>query len=965
MTARPPSFLRLLFACSAVAGLAPAAVGAAPYAPAPRWQATLDRVVPAVVVLRASVPRTFDTEEPADELATGFVVDAERGLILTNRHVVNPGPATIEAVFLDHEEVPVRVVYRDPVHDFGIVRFDPANVEFMTPGELQLVPEHARVGTEIRVVGNDAGEKLSILAGTLARLDREAPDYGDLHYNDFNTFYYQAASATSGGSSGSPVVDVHGHAVALNAGGRRIASSSFYLPLEPVVRALDLIRKGEPVARGTLETVFAFRPYDEVRRLGLRSETEAEVRRSDPGGIGMLVVDEVVPAGPADGKLEVGDVLVRAGGRLITRFGPLGVLLDDAVGEEVSLEVERGGQPVSVTLTVRDLHAITPADYLEMGGAILHELSYQQARNHGVPVGGVYLASAGYMFARAGVKRRVILSAVGGEKVETLDQFEARMASFANGELIPVRFFALDALGTEAVAVVTIDRRWFKMQRCRRDDTTGEWPCEASPPPPPRRRPKAATTSFSGDWGRPVRDLAPSIATVDVDIPFRVDGVHGHRFQGAGIVADAERGLVVVDRETVPVALGDVMITFAESLQVPGEIVYVHPAHNLALVRYDPALLGDTPVRSVTFRAKDLETDDEVWLVGLSSRQQLVSRKTRVARVEEPRISLTNPPRFRETNIELIGLSDSASTIGGVISDEKGRVYALWAAFSVNDDRGPASLFGGIPARAVVDMLEIARSNGARQWRSLGVELHPINLAEARTRGLGNETARRIESRKKSRRRVLSVVRITAGTAAAELLREGDLLLSIDGRPADSFAEVERAAQAERVALTVLRDGEELTLDVATTPQSGRGTDRFLFWEGALLQTPHPAVSAQHGVAPGGVYVSWFWFGSPANRSRLLATHRIVEVDGIPITKLDAFLAVTMNRPNGRAVRLKTIDLDGKASVVTLKPDPHFWPTREIRRGPEGWERIDDPKPQFQIPELKEFLERPPTSSGR
>jgi S1-C subfamily serine protease len=479
------------------------------------------------------------------------------------------------------------------------------------------------------------------------------------------------------------------------------------------------------------------------------------------------------------------------------------------------------------------------------------------------------------------------------------------------------------------------------MKRCRRDDATGEWPCEASPPPPPRLRPRIASTSFSRDGGRPVRDLAPSIAMVGVDIPFRVDGVHGDRFRGPGLVVDAEQGLVVVDRETVPIALGDVTITFAESVQVSGEVVYLHPAHNLALVRYDAALLGDTPVRSVTFRPESLESGDEVWLVGLSGRQRLISRKTRVSRVEALRISLSDPPRFRETNIEQIGLSDSTATLGGVISDDKGRVYALWAAFSVDDDGGPKSIFAGIPARAVVDMLDIARSGGSREWRSLGVELYPINLADARNRGLGEKAARRIESHKESRRQVLSVVRLTAGTPAAEILREGDLLLSIDGRPAESFAVVERAAQAERVSLTVLRDGEELSLDVGTTAQSGRGTGRFLFWQGTLLQMPHPAVSAQRGVEPGGVYVSWFWYGSPANRSRLRATHRIVELDGVPIPDLDAFLAIASDRPNGRAVRLKTLDLDGKASVVTLKPDPRFWPTSEIRRGPDGWERVN------------------------
>lgn len=891
-----------------------------------------------MVSVRIDAPRPFDTEWNGSAQATAFVVDAQRGILLSNRHVVQPGPVVAEAVFLNHEEIPLRPLYRDPVHDFGFFQYDPAALRFIQPPELRLRPDRARVGTEIRVVGNDAGEKLSILAGTLARLDRPAPNYGSSKYNDFNTFYLQAASGTSGGSSGSPVVDIHGDVVALNAGSRTQAASSFFLPLERVLRALELLRLGEPIARGTLMTTFNYTPYDELRRLGLRPETEQLCRAADPEGVGLLVVDKRIPGGVTEGLLEPGDILVRVDGRLVPHFVLLEDLLDRHVGQILALDIERGGRPLTVHPRVHDLHAISPSTYLEVGGAILHDLSYQRARNPQVALAGVYVANSGYVLAPLDLDRGAVIRAIAGVPTPDLAAAEAVLAGLPHGLPFTVRWIDLEAPTREHITVATMDRRWFAMQRCTRDDASGLWPSTPFPLPPARVPRTAATTRFPPSDDLRIQLLQPSLVTVTFTVPYKIDGVHGSHFEGAGLIVDAERGLVLVDRNALPVPLGDVTLTVAGSVEIPGQIVFLHPHHNFAVVAYDPALLGDTPVRAASLVTRELRPGDPLWLVGLKSGHRVFAQSTAVAAVEAVDLPLPRPPRFRAMNLERIAVTSASPSLGGALVDADGHVVALWAGFSYQDGKDHRSAEYGVPSELIVDAVEALRRGEQPVVWDLGVEFGAVTLAEARHRGLSPETAESLEAHDPARRHVLVVQRLAAWASGWQ---PGDLVLRVGGSPVASAREIERAARGGQLRVDVLRDGQELALDVAARPDEGRGTDRVVHWAGALLQAPHHAAQVQRSVPADGVYVSLYWYGSPASRSRLRAARRIVAADDHPTPDLDAFLAAVAGKPDRASVRLKTIDLDGKIDLLTLRLDLEYFPTYELRRADGVWVRAE------------------------
>ena len=267
--------------------------------------------------------------------------------------------------------------------------------------------------------------------------------------------------------------------------------------------------------------------------------------------------------------------------------------------------------------------------------------------------------------------------------------------------------------------------------------------------------------------------------------------------------------------------------------------------------------------------------------IGMDGNGQIKSRTTTIADVEPLQLPLSRSVHFRESNLEVATLVNAPEDFVGVLADDGGRVRGLWASFASDNGRELVQENRGMPSDLVAETLDIVRSQRDRCIRSRRSS-RPRSLASARQLGLSDAwvrahlagqpvSARRAE-RRAAGRRLRRRARAAAGRYPARDRRQaGHAVSRSRARGGRSSSRCRRPSGAS--------DGEK-TLTVKTAALPGADIDRVVEWAGATLQAPHRAISAQRGIAPSGVYVAYFEFGSPASHYGLVPGRRIVEVDG-------------------------------------------------------------------------------------
>jgi S1-C subfamily serine protease len=291
-----------------------------------------ERLIPSVASLRV---RRADGWGGGTGSGVAFTTD---GFLLTSAHVVAGAPGGV-ATFVDGTDVPFEIVGRDPLSDLAVIRAAGADLAAAPLGDA----DRLRVGQLVVAIGNPLGFAGSVTAGVVSALGRSLATR-DGRASRLVENVIQTDAALNPGNSGGALADGRGRVVGINTAVAGIGLG-LAVPINAATQAIigALIRDGR-VKRAFLGVVGGTRPLRAslAERLGRRR--------------GLEVVQLLDGSPAAAAGVRAGDLIVELDGRPVEGVGDLQrLLVGEAVGRSIPVELERGGSMLELRVTPREL----------------------------------------------------------------------------------------------------------------------------------------------------------------------------------------------------------------------------------------------------------------------------------------------------------------------------------------------------------------------------------------------------------------------------------------------------------------------------------------------------------------------------------------------------------------------------------------------------------------------------------
>ncbi|WP_457668428.1 DegQ family serine endoprotease [Thiolapillus sp.] len=404
---------------------------AAPPPPSDSIAPVLEKVLPAVVNISTSkvvglkqrqllldpfshqpyAYRDQPIQKKSQSLGSGVIVDAKKGWVITNHHVVD-GADEITVTLRDQRSFKAKLLGEDSAVDIALLQIDADKLTALPLSN----SEYLRVGDFVVAIGNPFGLGQTVTYGIVSALGRTG--LGIEGYEDF----IQTDASINPGNSGGALVTTRGKLVGINTaimGGSGNIGIGFAIPATMVKAIVSQLAQYGEVQRGQLGVVMQDMTRELAEAFGIDNHRGA-------------VVTQVLPGSAADkAGLVSGDIIVAIDGKDVSDGGALrnavGML---RAGSTIKLKVIRDGKQKNISAKIalpKDARAEGGKFNRRLDGALLGNLDdkHPLSESGGVEVLKVKRNSPAW---EAGLRAGDVIVSINRQPVGSLMEFSALAA---------------------------------------------------------------------------------------------------------------------------------------------------------------------------------------------------------------------------------------------------------------------------------------------------------------------------------------------------------------------------------------------------------------------------------------------------------------------------------------------------------------------------------------------------------
>ncbi|OOF43551.1 serine peptidase [Rodentibacter rarus] len=270
-------------------------------------------------------------------LGSGVIINADKGYVLTNNHVINDADK-INVTLQDGREFKAKLVGKDEQSDIALIQIEnPTNLTALKFAD----SDKLRVGDFTVAIGNPFGLGQTVTSGIVSALGRSTGADSGAYEN-----YIQTDAAVNRGNSGGALVNLNGELIGINtaiispSGGN--AGIAFAIPSNQANNIVQQILEFGEVRRGLLGIKGGELNADLAKAFNVNAQQGA-------------FVSEVIPNSAAEkAGIKAGDVITAMNGQKISSFAEMRAkIATSGAGKEIELTYLRDGKSQNVKVTLQ------------------------------------------------------------------------------------------------------------------------------------------------------------------------------------------------------------------------------------------------------------------------------------------------------------------------------------------------------------------------------------------------------------------------------------------------------------------------------------------------------------------------------------------------------------------------------------------------------------------------------------